>query len=232
MHYFRPRTLKRLARRVEGLKKDFVWSLRAFDRRRLFSGPSQYFHLRTLHYLKRHRSAVEALRDDQYCDALYAALASWGLHRMGPGNAKLRDLDTIRRSLIKNGEAIRDLEDLRLSDFGGRTTEDVTRAIWAVLRSLRVTRAKAFLVANTKTLHHVLPALIPPVDREYTLDFFFGPTTIDGREKAAFHAMFPRLHDIAKAKANVIARWRRRKGWHTSESKVVDNAIVGYWYGP
>src|SRR5438093_2845222 len=115
MSGFRRSTLRRMARRVEALKRHFVWSLRAFERDSRFVGPSQYFHLRTLERRRQHPSVVDAFHDPDYCDALYATLTAWGLHRMGPGNAKLLDLATIRRSLINNADRIRALEGHRLS---------------------------------------------------------------------------------------------------------------------
>jgi len=229
MHRFHEKTLRRLGRRVARLKRHFVWSLRRFDSKKLFSGPSWYFHLRTLENRRKHRSAVDALHDPEFCDALYATLTAWGLHRMGPGKAKLLDLPTIRGSFVRNADRIHALESLRLSDFGSMDIDLVTKRVWAVLCDLEVTKAKAFLVANTKALHYLLPALVPPVDRQYTLNFFFGAASIDGREETAFGVMYPLFHEIAKSKAGVIQRWIRRKGWHTSESKIVDNAIVGYW---
>jgi hypothetical protein len=148
---------------------------------------------------------------------------------MGPGNAKLLDLATIRRSLINNADRIRALEGHRLSTLRASSVPQVSRDVWAVLSNLKVSRARAFMVANSKALHHVLPSLVPPIDRQYTLDFFFGSTTIDGREEAAFAVMFPHFYEIASAKADVIRGWVRRESWHTSETKVIDNAIVGYW---
>jgi hypothetical protein len=198
----------------------------------LFSGPSQYFHLKTLATLTKHRSAVDAFHDDTYLDALYATLTAWGLHRMGPGNTKLRDIEEIRRNLILNTERIRALEQLRLSTVPIHETERVAERIWAVLRSLKVSRAKALLVANSKALHHVLPALVPPIDREYTLQFFFATKSVDGREEEAFRVMFPHFCQLARSQKSVLEKYLRAGGWNSSETKVIDNAIVGYLRPP
>jgi hypothetical protein len=61
----------------------------------------------------KHRPIVDAFYDDRYLDSPYAMLTSWGLHRMGPGNAKL-DIEDIRKSLIANADRIRALQDLKL----------------------------------------------------------------------------------------------------------------------
>src|SRR5262249_53788539 len=212
------------------LKRKFPECLRAFESSQLFTGPSQYFHVKTIALLRKHRSVVDAFYDDRYFDSLYAMLASWGLHRMGPGNAKLRDIDEIRASLVANADRIRSLERLRLSDLEPSKVDGVTAEIWSVLKELKVTRARAFLVANSKALHHVLPRLMPPIDREYTLSFFFGSTSVDGREEAAFRLMYPYFWDVARSQTRVVQSRLRAEGWWTGETKIIDNAIVGYWF--
>lgn len=77
---FHDRTLALGRERVQDLCRQFDLYAEAFDAERLFTGPSLYFHL-----------------------------ASWGLHRMGPGNAKLADLPEMiasfpaQRRLIATG---------------------------------------------------------------------------------------------------------------------------------
>jgi hypothetical protein len=39
-------------------------------------------------------------------------------------------------------------------------------------QALDVSESGATVVANSKALHHLLPRLVPPVDRQYTLRFF------------------------------------------------------------
>jgi hypothetical protein len=42
--------------------------------------------------------------------------------------------------------------------------------------------AEVRLVANSKALHHVLPGLIPPIDRMYTFQSFYGRKMLSMRE--------------------------------------------------
>ena len=81
---------------LESLVGDFSRFVHSFDANRQFGGPSVYFHRKTIEALARYPTAVDALGDDAFFDYLYATLASWGLHRMGPGNAKLRDIDELK----------------------------------------------------------------------------------------------------------------------------------------
>jgi hypothetical protein len=78
------------AKRVRELCENFDRYTDAFERNALFTGPSVYFHKKTLNIRREYGGSVVAcIADANFTDSLYATLASWGLHRMGPGNAKL-----------------------------------------------------------------------------------------------------------------------------------------------
>jgi hypothetical protein len=49
----------------------------------------------------------------------------------------------------------------------------------------------------TRPLHYILPALVPPIDREYTIRFFLHNKTLFRGDKAAFLEIFPYFHRIA-----------------------------------
>jgi hypothetical protein len=42
-------------------------------------------------------------------------------------------------------------------------------------RALKLSVSEATIVVNSKALFHVLPQLIPPIDRQYTVRFFTQP---------------------------------------------------------
>jgi len=229
---FRDATITRLRQRVAALEARFSESLEAFDREKLFSGPSVYFHRRTLEHLRNHKSAVEALADDAYLEALYATLTAWGLHRMGPGNAKLIDLDDMRRNLRRCVDLIHRLETHHLSTLDPVHVGQVTRDLCTLLARVRVSQARTFLVSSTKALHHVLPSLVPPVDHEYTLSFFFHNIILDGdNDEEVFSTIFPYFHQVARRNAEVILNAVGRGVMNTSETKIIDNAIVGFCLG-
>jgi hypothetical protein len=202
-----------------------------FDANRQFSGPSVYFHVKALSALRSHRSAVDALADDAFFDYLYATLASWGLHRMGPGYTKLAEIDDLKSSFIRKRDEIEVLQNLRIEDIGTREVDEVSDSIWRVLNELRVGVSETLLIANSKALHHVLPDLVPPIDRTYTLMFFLGRTKIDnGGDGDYFKALFPLFREIAVRRLEDICDRIRTpwQGMNTSVTKVVDNAILGF----
>lgn len=226
---FREATIRRLERRVSRLQAGFPRYLQAFASAELFSGPSVYFHRRTLDCLKVHRSAVDAVRDDRYLEALYAKLMAWGLHRMGPTNAKLIEFADFCRILRRNADLIGELEPYSISNFNDLTVEQMTRKVCGLVSGVRVSRARTFLVSSSKALHHVLPTLVPPIDNECTLSFFPHSVILYGNnDEEVLRTIFPYFHEVAMTRASLIRRSIGRGLMNTSETKIIDNAIVGF----
>lgn len=82
------------------------------------------------------------------------------------------------------------------------------------------------LVAGSKALHHVLPDLVSPIDRQYTRPFFgwYSSQFQYGQERA-FTEIFATFWRIAVRvqPARLVA-----SGWRTSKAKLLDNAVVAF----
>jgi len=213
--------------RVQELCSGFAIHLARFGESDVFSGPSWYFHRKTLDLRARHASLRTLLDDDQYFDALYATLTAWGLHRMGPGSTKLRELAEIRDSVRESVEQLERLTTWNIATVGEERHAGIVDTLWAVIARLRVSVAKARIVANSKLLHHILPDLVPPIDREYTFRFFYERTMLSIDEERAFREMFARVLRIGQSSRLTIEA-TAKSGWNTCPTKVVDNAIVGF----
>jgi hypothetical protein len=75
----------------------------------------------------------------------------------------------------------------------------------------------------------LLPDLVPPIDRQYTFNFFTGQMQVIDGEETAFAEWFPLLCEIARACTEQIGAALERGGFMaTSASKVIDNAIMGF----
>jgi hypothetical protein len=216
---------------LESFVGDFSRFVSSFDAYRRFGGPSVYFHLKTIEALARHPTAVDALGDDTFFDHLYATLASWGLHRMGPGNAKLGDIDELKASFRDQASNIERLQQLRIDVLDPGEVSGVAEAAWEITASLRVGIGQTLLVANSKALHHLLPGLIPPIDRSNTLRFFVGRTYISrGRDADYFRVLYPLFQQIAVRCSGEIHSFIATplEGMNTSVTKVIDNAILSF----
>jgi len=190
----------------------------------VFGGPSLHFHLKSL----------EAARNqdfERFVEYVYAVLPSWGMHRMG-GGPKMREFSEFHSSL----KAVWPIA-LQLQE---RTPTDLGASDWASLRAvfcgIRCMASGTSLVGNSKVIAHLLPKLVPPVDREYTLNYLFR----HGQIKNGIEVEWSKLAQILegffypiaqsplfKSKAEEWLRHSDRFKWDTSELKIVDNLVIG-----
>ncbi|MGH6869443.1 MAG: hypothetical protein ACREDA_11370, partial [Methylocella sp.] len=64
----------------------------SYYRSEIFGGPSLYFHLKSL-------EAARAQALQAFTEYVYATLAAWGMHRMGPGGAKMCEFGEFQSSV-------------------------------------------------------------------------------------------------------------------------------------
>jgi hypothetical protein len=133
------------------------------------------------------------VEDEAYFDAAYATLAAWGMHRLGPGNTKLLDLAAIEFSVREHAVLLEHLAALNIAAIAQEQHTAVVGDVWAVVAGLKVSVAKARVVANSKLLRHILPERVPPMDREYTFRFFYGRAMLSVGEESASREIFLRL---------------------------------------
>jgi hypothetical protein len=192
-----------------------------------FSGPSLYFH----------NCALETRRspgDVRFLEYVYATLASWGMHRPGKGGPKMLPFDDFRLS----AEALTD-DILKSQGFDFWAMDD---AKWAVVerifRKISIMKTETMLVGNSKVMHHMMPDIVPPIDRNYTLEYLHGNTNIKNDPDKEWRTLRiivdnffrPVLRDEAfRRKADDWVDLRRREDFpfDTSLLKVVDTLVIG-----
>jgi hypothetical protein len=221
------KAVERTRAKVAQLKAEFDECLVFFEQACLFTGPSLYFHLKTLALRSRHATPLEVISDSDFFDSLYATLTAWGMHRMGRGHTKLLELPEIKSSFESQAELISELPTVCLSQLDKAAVDEVAAKLWAILARLRVGIGETKIVANSKALHHLVPSLMPPIDREYTLRFFFDRKDLNQGDERAFREMFPYFCELAASQKEHIQGCIGR-GMNTSETKILDNAIVGF----
>jgi hypothetical protein len=189
-----------------------------------FGGPSLYFHRRAL---ATRRSPADA----QHLEYVYATLASWGMHRMGRGGSKMKSFDRFSESVTRLERQIAQAQALAPATIDA----DGWTALKEIFCGLDVMQSETRLVGNSKVLHHMAPNIVPPIDREYTLRYVTGGTTIANDVEKEWRTMktviaeffIPVACDGAfGAKA---ARWMESGAhpWDTSPMKVIDNLLIG-----
>jgi len=197
----------------------------AYYKAETFRGPSLYFHQRALAT----RNPPVSFTHLEY---VYATLASWGMHRMGRGGSKMQSFSTFFQSVEPLNDRIAEAQSF---DF-----HEMTDIKWAVLKEIfqdvKVMASGTTLVGHSKVMHHMLPNVIPPIDREYTLWFLYGNTTIKNDLENEWFLLKEIISEFFIPVASdrefhsKARRWMARSEdypWDTSVFKVVDNLVIG-----
>ena len=106
---------------------------------------------------------------------IYATLVAWGMHRSGKGGAKMPDYYEFKKSILNNRERLYKLKDKRIEHLNGNVFKVVQNELEDLcfnVNGICASKTKSKVVSASKTLAHILPNLVPPIDREYTARFF------------------------------------------------------------
>jgi hypothetical protein len=206
------------------LIEEFPRYLDAFDRELPFARAGQADgHVATLRRWQELGGDVGVLvRDETFLTTLYRTLQAWGIGRRG---SRLVPFDRFQERLLRAEPRLVSLQSLRISDPAAMEAGFVP-SLWSLIAELGIVDNLTPMVPGTKTLHHVLPMLVVPIDRLYTGTFFAWTA---GRMQNAQ----PQLFEQAYAAFTTIARAvdlskLTGPGWRMSAAKLIDNAIVGY----
>jgi len=212
--------------RVVALVKDFDSYVAKFDREVPFQRKGQWeYHRRTIDRRRELGSVDRALDDPFFLASLYQTLGAWGVGRRGSnliGQAEF-------------GAALR-AHRATLVEFGGLSIEDpsleiadVGDVLSSLCENLGIVDNISKIVPGSKTLHHLLPDLVPPLDRQWSgLFFMWQPSEPQKAHGRIFIDAFSRLAGVAReVQPSRLIDHR----WNTSSSKVLDNALIGYCKG-
>lgn len=181
--------------------------------------------------LEYHREAIErrfelgsasgAVTDERFQRALYRTLQAWGI---GSRGSRLKPFEEFSAILSRQQQAVIRFENLVLDD-PLLDVSATTDALWALMSELPIVENAAILVPVTKALHHVLPDLIVPMDREYTQMFFgWQNPQFQYGQRDCFSEAFRTFANVARA---VEPSQFVNRGWNSSRTKVIDNALIG-----
>jgi len=213
-----------------------------FYNKELYTGPSIYFHKKVIEMINNSKNYQELLENNQFIEYLYASLTSWGLHRMDR-KVQLEDFCEFKKSIQKNVDSLKNLSIHKLHELDDDTKEKITPRLSSLFRNLKVMKKGRLLIGNSKTLHHLLPNLILPID-QHTLNFFYEEKKeklsnikiyreaggSKEKQEKIFLEIFNGSHLISK-KLDLKTVYFERKDkeyFTTSILKLIDNVIIGY----
>jgi len=214
-----------LEERVTDYLRNFSHYLWYFGENIKFSGPSVYFHKKVIAKIRQAERCEQLFEDDLFFEYIYATLAAWGMHRMGEETAKMVDFDEFKESICSNKEQILGLSGLKLQAIPDEMVDAVKNKLASLFNGLRIMDSETKLIGTSKAIHHLLPDLVPPIDRQHTLRFFYGNTNITRGEEEIFIELFEKFRQIA---THLRSEDFKFEGFNTSLPKIIDNAIMGY----
>ncbi|MGB8213555.1 MAG: hypothetical protein WCE68_08355 [Anaerolineales bacterium] len=210
--------------RVQELIKNFDKYIEIYTKRGPFGQPGQLdYHRRTIALRRNAGSATNAINDDDFLWSLYETLRFWGMDSQGAHRApfpKFKDELRLKATLISAFDEIR-IDDQKL-DIQEKSSE-----LWQIMNSLEINLNDTKLVACSKILHHILPDLVVPIDRRYT-GRFFEKTSESAFDNTQENTFIIAMGYFAKIAISTNPIRRVGKGWNTCQTKIIDNAIVGY----
>jgi hypothetical protein len=210
--------------RLSRLTSGFARYVAAYDELVPFSSEQLAAHRQCIALRQRAGSLAAAVGDPRFVASLRRTLIAWGI---GGRASYLVPEPAFAQALAAVLPKLETLVPLRLDapDLPGDTAD----WLWQVIESLGVVENKAKIVAGTKTLHHLLPDLVVPMDRAWTGKFFqlHPPEWQDpDNQRRTFRRVHGQLASVARQVQP--AQYVTGHGWRTSQTKMLDNALIGF----
>jgi len=175
---------------------------------------------------------------DEYLELVYTTLIAWNMNGRG---AKLNDFNLFKETIRKNKVKINTLKDYKIERLNEKEKAEVLKISEELFNNLDLVgmswtgnKIKSKLVTFSKTLHFLIPNLFVPIDRKYTLDFFYSNKMVptDSNHKRnnekqieVFNELFEKFCEIAKVYN--LKRYIDNK-WNINIPKIIDNSIIGF----
>lgn len=212
---------------VEELCENFGDYLAVFNRRPLY-GDTLTQHKEMLKLRDKLGGVAKSIESDEYLRDLRAMLVAWGMDKR---RAELLEDNEFADSIRSWSPLIVKLERVGLAQMEEKIAgmNVTTQAwLWMIIRVMELSQTQSQTVTVSKALHHLLPQLMPPIDGQYTGKFFHYQSS-QLQSGNAISLMLGYFGQIARD-VDDLGQYvgAAAAPWATSESKVIDNAIIGY----
>jgi hypothetical protein len=205
-----------------------------------FGGPSVYFHVQAI------KEQENNFLSDRHIEMIYGTLASWGMHKMGDPTitkAKMVDFKEFKNSILIHKGDFKKLRNYRINSCTINEYDKYLNQLEKAYFDLKVSISEATIVANSKVLAHILPNIIPPLDRQYTIRFFTQDNkeffSKSGRYKQintpkSIIEQFSGFRNYCSKIKNMFDRSNHKiftidkESFNTSYPKIMDNLIVAF----
>ncbi len=158
----------------------------------------------------------------EFCELLYATLSAWNMNSRG---AKF--FSKFKNSIVTNEIALENLKGINLSEINTTPTRSNLLFLYDNLDLVAETKPK--LVTFAKTLHFLLPDLVCPIDRTYTLNYFYNNTNVPSNGENQFNRFWAIENEFSRFALHVdLVKFINDDNGDFNIPKIIDNAIIGY----
>lgn len=210
--------------RTNKLVRGFGDYVQVLDQRVPFTGQQLAAHRETIALRRQAGGVRAAINDRDFVASLRRTLLAWGIGRRASRLVSEEDFAAALQAALPR---IEEFEPLTID--ARDVAAEVGDRLWLAIDSLGVVENKAKLVAGTKTLHHLLPDLVVPMDRAWT-GTFFQLHLPEWQDPASQRKIFRLAFGQFASAAHQVhpQRYVTGEGWRTSRTKVLDNALIGF----
>jgi hypothetical protein len=164
--------------------------------------------------------------NDEFIELIYVTLSAWNMNSRG---ARLSDFDKFKSSIKNNRDIITKISNYKIESLPEKEYPFVIQNLKTLFDSLiLVYNDKPKLVTFSKTMHFLIPDLIVPIDRKYTLNYFFKNKNISknyNRQFIIFEKLFSHFADFS---SKTKLKKYEDNSWNGNIPKIIDNIIIGY----
>ena len=168
-----------------------------------------------------------------FIELIYVTLSSWNMNSRG---AKLSDFNIFKKSIIQNKSNIIRLSKYKINRLSRKDYGYVLGILKELFYKMKLVgknnnkrnSEKPRLVTFSKTMHFLLTDLVVPIDRKYTLNFFYNNMSINKKLDLQFKKFSEIFANCREFAINTKLKRHLDNDWNLNIPKVIDNIIIGY----
>lgn len=178
---------------------------------------------------------------DEFIVLVFETLEAFNMNTKG---AKLSELSVFKKAIKKHTKTIQSLVGLKLEEVNkdDNTLSTAISSLFGLFDGHQLVQTASPLVTFSKTMHFFLPDLFMPIDRKYTLQFFYGKppyknknygrqdfmNTVE-KQKKCFLKIFEEFRLFAQKHYPVLKEQvDKHSRWNRNIPKIIDNIIIAF----
>jgi hypothetical protein len=162
-----------------------------------------------------------------FIELVYVTLAAWNMNSRG---AKLAEWYSFKESILEHKEDFIRLERYRLDSLTDTDMDWILeKEVPKMFFEMNLVGAnKPRLVTYSKVLHFFLPDLFVPIDRKYTLAYFYGNTNVPQDLNGQIERFCELFREFRKFASSAQLADKKDDVWNSNVPKIIDNMIIGF----